>query len=130
MTESFPLTPLQQAMAWNLRRAPHVGIDVEQWVVRLHEAVDAATLHKAWRRCVAAHGVLRTRLDFSDPLELKQSVSGQVDGELTTLDWRGLTEDAIAERFQEWLSVDRRRGFDPSAAPLWRIALIRTATDD
>src|SRR5688500_16727810 len=126
MTESFPLTPLQQAMAWNLRRAPHAGIDVEQWVVHLREPVAAAALHEAWRQCVAAHGVLRTRLDFDDPLELKQSVLSDADGEFATLDWRGLTDEAVANRFEDWLAADRRRGFDPSAAPLWRIALICT----
>jgi amino acid adenylation domain-containing protein len=130
MTESFPLTPLQQAMAWNLRRAPHAGVDLEQWVVRLREAVDSAVLFKAWRQCVAAHGILRTRIDFEDPLELKQTVLGCVEGEFVTLDWRGLTEEAVAERFDEWLAVDRRRGFDPAAAPLWRIALVQTGPED
>ena len=58
---SFPLSPMQQGMLFHYLKEPHSGVDIEQIVVHLPEAVDPARMEDAWRWLVQRHDVLRAR---------------------------------------------------------------------
>src|SRR3954471_348263 len=68
---TYPLSPLQQGMLFHALAEPHGGVDIEQLVFTLREAVDAARLRSAWERVVARHGILRTafRWDGAEPMQ-------------------------------------------------------------
>ena len=74
VTASYPLTPLQHGMLFQSLRAPGSGVNVEQVVAALREAVDAERLERAWTRVVRRHDILRTRFRWDDVAEPVQEV--------------------------------------------------------
>ncbi len=44
--ETYPLSPMQMGMLYHWVSAPHSGVDVEQMVCALHEALDLRRLSK------------------------------------------------------------------------------------
>ena len=42
--ETLPLSPMQQGMLFHHLKEPHSGVDIEQLVVHLPEAIDAPRL--------------------------------------------------------------------------------------
>src|SRR5690606_18280979 len=51
---AYPLSPMQQGMLFHALAAPRTGVNIEQIILTLPEALDVATLERAWQ-CVAAH---------------------------------------------------------------------------
>ena len=50
VVDSYLLTPIQQGMLFHHLQGANVGVDVEQMVGNLHEAVDVEVLRHAWQR--------------------------------------------------------------------------------
>lgn len=122
-SDSYPLTPIQQGMLFHHVRSPRSGVDIEQMVVALSDAVDAPALRAAWVWLVARHDVLRTSFDWEHGREPKQIVHAEAPLHWREEDWRGLPADEQEARFDAFLQDDRAAGFDPRAAPLSRCAL-------
>jgi natural product biosynthesis luciferase-like monooxygenase protein len=127
--DRYPLTPIQQGMLFHHLRAPGSGVDIEQMVVDLPEAVDAAALREAWSQLARRHGVLRTSFEWEHGDEPRQVVHADADAQAPwhEEDWRGLAPDEQQARFDAFLRDDRQRGFDPRSAPLSRFALFHLA---
>jgi hypothetical protein len=121
----YPLTPLQHGMLFQALRAPGAGVDVEQAVGRLHEAVDAGRLRAAWERVVRRHGVLRTRYRWADVPEPVQLEVPEADVPFAVHDCSGLPAPEREAHLQGWLADDRARGFDLGRGPVMRLALFR-----
>jgi amino acid adenylation domain-containing protein/non-ribosomal peptide synthase protein (TIGR01720 family) len=117
---AYPLSPLQQGMLFHALAEPCSGVDVEQLVFTLREAVDAERLRAAWERVVARHGILRTafRWDGAEPV---QEVHESVELPFAVEEADGMDDGDFAA----WLHVDRVRGFAMDAAPLMRFLLLR-----
>jgi amino acid adenylation domain-containing protein len=134
MTDSLPLTPLQQSMIVASATHPSAGLYVEQWIVTMSEAVDVVALQSAWQAMVRRHAILRTVISLDDLDNPAQFVVSQIDRPWGEHDWRALGAAELAERWETLLADDRRRGFDVSAEcrakrPLWRITVVQTAHD-
>src|ERR1700742_407237 len=61
LTDLYPLSPMQQGMLFHALQDPHTGVDIEQVVIDLPEAVDARCLSEAWQWLAGRHDILRAR---------------------------------------------------------------------
>jgi NRPS condensation-like uncharacterized protein len=89
-------------------------------------ALDVGALERAWQRVVDRHPVLRTTFFWEGLDQPLQVVRGEAAAPFETPDWSGVGEEEREARFAEFLREDRARGFDLGAAPLARLACIRT----
>ena len=126
----YPLTPLQHGMLVQTLLDPAAGVNVEQVVCRLREAVDAERMERAWTRAVQRHDVLRTRFAWADLPEPVQEVLPHVPLALHRQDWGAVPPAEREARLDGWLAADRARGFDLADAPAMRLALFRFGPDE
>jgi hypothetical protein len=110
--------------------APGSGFDIEQMVVRMFEAVDPVALRLAWTRLIARHDVFRTSFSWEGLLEPVQTVQSEVQLPWIEEDWSSREPAQYEALLSGYLAEDRRRGFDPKAAPLVRCALFRCGQRD
>jgi natural product biosynthesis luciferase-like monooxygenase protein len=123
--DQYPLTPIQQGMLFHHLRAPGAGVDIEQMIVDLAEAVDAAALREAWAALSQRHDVLRTSFVWEHVPSPRQIIHAHAPLPWHEEDWRGLDADEQVARFDDFLRADRSRGFDPRSVPLARLTLLR-----
>ena len=125
VVDSYPLTPIQQGMLFHHLQGANVGVDVEQMVGNLHEAVDVEVLRHAWQRIADQHPILRTRFKWTGAEEPLQEVVDSIEVALDVHDLGGLSPEEQEARLASFMTDDRRRGFDLAVAPMWRITLFR-----
>jgi natural product biosynthesis luciferase-like monooxygenase protein len=123
--ERYPLSPIQAGMLFNRLSAPASGVDIEQMITGLPEAVEVEAMERAWRLLVERHAALRTFLSWGGPGEPEQHVAPSVDVPFAVHDWRGAPRGEQDRRLEDFLAEDRRQGFDLAHAPLLRLALFR-----
>src|SRR5712675_1562964 len=72
IVDSYPLSPMQQGMAFNSLLSPNAGVDIEQIVITLEEVCDLLLLRQAWERIVERYDVLRTSFEWqaAEPLQM------------------------------------------------------------
>ena len=124
--DAYPLSPLQEGMLFNTLLAPRSGVDIEQLLLELNESVDVAALQQAWAHVVARHAVLRTGFRWEGLPEPRQEVHKKVELPWREYDWSGITNVEQDRETERLLNEDRRLGFDPACAPLFRLTLMRT----
>lgn len=124
----FPLTPMQEGMAYNVSSGREPGVEVEQMVWALPEDVDVPLLQRAWREALARHDALRTRFRWGGEGGV-QEVLASVE-----LPWAEVDASAGAEApeatLDAFLRADRLRGIDLGVAPLMRLTLFRFGARD
>ncbi len=125
--DSYPLSPMQQGMLFHSMYAQQSGVNIEQMVCTLHENLDSSAFKRAWQRVVDRHSVLRTSFQWENLSEPLQQVHTDVSLLFEEQDWRDLSPTEQETRLETYFQVDRRRGFDLTAAPLMRVALFRLA---
>jgi len=123
--DAFPLSPMQQGMLFHHLREPHTGVDIEQLVVHLPEAVDSHRLETAWQWLVKRHDILRARFVWEGVEQPRQEILAEVVVPLVVEDARQLSESGQRERLQAFLETDRLRGFELDCAPLLRLSLLQ-----
>src|SRR5262249_40813805 len=117
-------------MLFNTLLDPGSGVDIEQLVFELHEALDVGAFQRAWQCVLARHPVLRTHLRWEDLDEPVQQVQTQVELPWEEQDWRGSAGSGRDQDLAEFLGADRRRGFELTRAPLFRLTLLRHGEDE
>jgi len=126
--EQYPLSPLQHGMLFHqIHSGPNTGVDIEQLVARLHEAIDEAKLERAWNLAAARHAALRTGFRWEGLDTPCQEVLNSIAAPFHFRDLASLPEPGQESTLAAFLAEDRRRGFDLAAAPLWRVTLFRLA---
>lgn len=121
--EAYPLSPMQQGMLFHSLLAPGSGVDIEQLVCELHEALDVIALQRSWQCVIARHPVLRTNFRWQGLDEPQQEVHSVVALPWEEQDWRDVPPGEKEKRLAVFLRSDRRRGFDMARAPLLRLTL-------
>jgi amino acid adenylation domain-containing protein len=124
--DSYPLSPMQEEMLLASLSAPHSGVDVEQLIGTFSEDLNPHAFCQAWERVLQRHAILRTgfRLKESGP---RQEVHRHVDLQFEVKDWRSLPKREQDRRLETHLKAERRRGFELSAPPLMRLALLHVS---
>jgi amino acid adenylation domain-containing protein/non-ribosomal peptide synthase protein (TIGR01720 family) len=125
----YPLSPVQQGLLFHSLYEPEAGLYFEQKTFVLRGRLDVAAFRRACQRMADRHAILRTAFAWRGLDEPLQVVSRQAEVPWTVEDWRGLTADEQRARLQAFLKADRALYFDPSAAPLMRMAMLRMADD-
>ncbi|MDY7092224.1 MAG: amino acid adenylation domain-containing protein [Acidobacteriota bacterium] len=125
IADLYELSPMQQGMLFHSLQLAERGVYLLQLVASLEGPLDPGAFAAAWRRVLAAHGVLRTTFHWRELDKPLQVVHHEAPLELHTEDWQELDEAAFQERLATFLAEDRRRGFDLTELPLMRLTLIR-----
>ena len=128
--DSYPLSPMQQAMLFQYQLAPDGGYYVQQLVCSFHEDLNVDAFRKAWESIIGRYQVMRTAFRWQGLDEPRQDVYEKVALPFETLDLRQLSATEQQERLNEFLKVDRKKGFDLSKAPVLRLTLFRFGEED
>jgi natural product biosynthesis luciferase-like monooxygenase protein len=124
--EHYPLSPLQHGMLFHyVQSGRETGVDIEQLEAHLHEPIREQAFSQAWGAIADRHPVLRTRFRWEGLDAPRQEVLASIP---TPIEIRDISSQSTAEQaatLSSFLKTDRRRGFDLSQAPLWRVTLFR-----
>ncbi|HEY9404510.1 MAG TPA: amino acid adenylation domain-containing protein [Pyrinomonadaceae bacterium] len=126
----YPLTPTQQGMLFNSLYAPGSGVEIEQVVCSLRERLKVPAFERAWQRVVERHEALRVGFRWEGLTEPYQQVEPRVNLSWAAHDLRRIPEAEQERRLADYLTADRRRGFDLRVASPMRFTLFRLAEDD
>jgi NRPS condensation-like uncharacterized protein len=127
---AFPLSPLQQGMLFHYLYSKGSGVDIEQIVGHLHERLDIDALRRAWQQVVGRHEALRSSFRWEGLEQPLQEIHPHVEIPFVVQDWRHLTANAQAQRFEHHLHEDRRQGFALEQPPAMRLALFQLADSE
>jgi amino acid adenylation domain-containing protein/non-ribosomal peptide synthase protein (TIGR01720 family) len=121
---AHPLSPLQQGKLFHSFGPGGRGVDVEQVLCSLTEALDVRLLLSAWDAVVARHDILRSSFEWEGRPEPVQIVHPQVKLPVRVIDWSHVAPAEQRDQLAKFMAVDRARGFDLSEAPLMRLTII------
>ncbi len=126
--DAYKLSPLQHGLLFHSLFEPDSGVYVTQ-VTCVLGAVDLPAFERAWLRVVDRHTILRTAFVWKKTEEPLQVVGRKVVLPFAYHDWRELATEERETRLREFLTADRKKGFEPSRAPLMRFTLFRLGED-
>jgi len=116
---------MQEGMLFHHIQDAHLGVDIEQLVCTLHEAVETDLLRGACQELVARHPVLRTSFRWENLPRPMQLVSTDLEAPFTTTDLSALPDETQRARLEQFLEEDRIAGFALEQAPLCRFSLFQ-----
>ncbi|SDS42519.1 non-ribosomal peptide synthetase [Opitutus sp. GAS368] len=125
-TDSYPLSPMQQGMLFHSLYARRPGVDVEQLLITLPEALKMGPFERAWRWAAQRHAILRTAFRWENADQPVQAVHADCAPEIVWRDWRALAAADVERQWEELIAADRHRGFNLDTPPLWRLAVVQT----
>lgn len=127
---SYRLSPIQEGMLFHHIQNPHTGVDIEQLVCSLSEAVNAEALRLACQSLVDRHAVLRTSLSWENLDRPVQSAQPDVEAPFELIDLTSLAPAARRERLEGFFEQDRIAGIRLDQAPLCRFTLFKLGASD
>ncbi|SDR22076.1 non-ribosomal peptide synthase domain TIGR01720/amino acid adenylation domain-containing protein [Paraburkholderia fungorum] len=128
----YPATPLQQGLLFHSLLTAGAGMYLNQLRLTLDGTLDPRALQAAWQDMLDLHPVLRTHFELGQESGPLQVVHRQAVLPFAVHDWRNVdakpdanqdANDNYETRLAQWLANDLRTDFDPSRAPLMRVAL-------
>ncbi len=127
--DSYPLSPTQAGMLYHAVSAARSGVDIEQVVLTLREALDESAFVQAWNAVVQRHTILRTCFRWEGVEEFQQDVVATAEMPVTCVDWRQTPPDQTAARLAAHLAADRQEDFDLTRAPAMRLFVARVGAE-
>src|SRR3954468_9519081 len=127
---SYGLTSVQQGMLFHRVQAADSGVDIEQMIATLTEALDVPALVRAWELVTAAHSALRSRFRWEGVPSPRQEVLARVTVPFVETDLRGVPAAEQGRRLDDFLRADRARGIDLAAVPLFRLHLFQVGASE
>jgi amino acid adenylation domain-containing protein/non-ribosomal peptide synthase protein (TIGR01720 family) len=121
----WTLSPLQEGMLVHALHEGVAGVYTQQLVIEIAGEMDESRLRAAWQEVMRRHSILRVAFAWEGLPAPRQVVASALDLDWTTSDWSGRPAAERESAWTAWLDEDRRRGFDLSRAPLWRVAWCR-----
>ena len=122
--DAYELSPTQEGMLFHGLDDGSSGVDLEQVVGTLEEALHETAFREAWERVIARHAILRTAFRWDGLTAPRQEVHRHVTVAWERLDWRDVSVEERAGRREALLAADRRLPFDLARTPLMRFALV------
>jgi len=127
ISDSYPLSPMQQAMLFYSVYTSGSGLYVQQMIISLQERLDVSAFIQAWQYVLARHPVLRTSFFGVDSGNPHQDVYGPVSLPFARQNWRDLSAEQQTKQLEAYLQLDRQRGFKLDEPPLMRLSLFQMA---
>jgi amino acid adenylation domain-containing protein/non-ribosomal peptide synthase protein (TIGR01720 family) len=124
-----PLSPIQEGLLFQTLYAPEAGVYFEQLSCVIRGDINVGAFEQAWQQLIERHTILRTAFVWKNLEKPLQVVRLHAKLPLRYEDWRSISQDEQTKGLEEFLAADRQSGFDLSAAPLMRIALLRVGED-
>ncbi|MCL2822851.1 MAG: amino acid adenylation domain-containing protein [Polyangiaceae bacterium] len=124
-TTTHHLAPAQEGMFAETLRSPNSGINIQQVVLRIEEALDLAAFQKAWQHTIADCPTLRTSFVWEDTQEPTQRIHPHAEATLVQHDWQNLSAESAQQELNAFLHADRIAGFDLVRPPLLRLAALQ-----
>ncbi|NOK80121.1 MAG: hypothetical protein GFH27_549281n458, partial [Chloroflexi bacterium AL-W] len=121
----YPLSPMQQGMLFHDLYAPETDAYCNQFLIAITSDIDIDTLVMAWQATVQHYEVLRTAFAWQQLKTPVQIVFRAISVPYARLTWGDLSDQEGNDRLEQWLTEDRRRGFDLTQAPLMRLTFIQ-----
>jgi len=120
----YPLSPMQQGMLFHTLYADEADAYVVQvaWTLR---GLDVGAWKRAWEEVVDRHPALRTAFAWEKLAEPVQIVWKRLKPAFDEQDLRALAPAERVARASAYAEAERRKGFDPTRAPLLCFALLR-----
>jgi amino acid adenylation domain-containing protein len=125
----YPISPMQQGMLFESLAHPNAGLNIQQIVCRLHEAIAPSALQHAWQALLNNHEILCTYFDWNNSKIPVQSSKTQVNLPFLSLDWRS-KKDIKETELKHFLKTDRQQAFDLKNPPLMRVTLIQLDAEE
>ncbi|NTX63938.1 non-ribosomal peptide synthase/polyketide synthase [Myxococcus sp. CA051A] len=122
----YPLSPLQQGILFHHLQEDETQPYFNQIAFELDGALDVTALTEAWRQAAQRFTILRTAFFWEGLDAPLQAVMRDVEPTVSVEDWRTVPREELEARVSAFFVADRRRGFELSVAPLFRLALFRT----
>ncbi|KAF1033216.1 MAG: Linear gramicidin synthase subunit D [Pseudomonas sp.] len=119
IADLYPLSPMQQGMLFHTLYAPEDQAYINQLRLDI-EGLDLLAFGRAWQAAVDRHDILRSSFHWLGLDSAHQAIHRQVDLQLQVIEDPDAGLDALAD-------AERERGFELSAAPLFRLMLVRGA---
>lgn len=127
ISDTYPLSPMQQGMLFHYLSEPNSGGDLEQVVCSLTESLNVLSFRTAWEKVVSRHAVLRTSFRWEKLPEPLQDVHREGLLPFLERDWTKLSSSEQDSEMNRYLAADRRLGFDLSKGPNLRVMVARVA---
>ncbi len=125
----YPLSAMQQGMIFNSLYLPQSGVEVEQILCTLSEAIDIDCLIQSWEKLFEHHAVLRTSITGLGSETPMQVVYPTIELPFNQQNWQHLAIPEQTRQLEEFLQRDRQLGFNllNEREPLTRLTLIQLA---
>jgi amino acid adenylation domain-containing protein len=127
LEDLYQLSPMQLGMLFHTLEAPETGVYFEQSVSTIEGPLNPALFERAWQAVINRHSILRSAFLWQNLDSPVQLVHRRIDIAIDKQDWRDQPIELQNQLLDEYLSADRRRGFDVEQAPLIRLALFQTS---
>jgi natural product biosynthesis luciferase-like monooxygenase protein len=127
---TYRLSPIQEGMLFHHIQNANLGVDIEQLICCLPEAIDADALRHACRKLVERHPVLRTSFHWEKLERPMQSVQVQADPPFQVIDLCSMDSAAQHTQLERFLEEDRVAGFALDQAPLCRFCLFQLSSSE
>jgi surfactin family lipopeptide synthetase C len=124
----YPLSPMQSGLLFQSLYAPESDTYFVQTIFKLQGKICRTTLKQAWQIIITHYPIMRTGILWRDLKVPLQYVLRAIEVPFEVLDWQGLKEGEQEERLDAFIKEDRKRGFDLSKPPLFRLTLIQWAS--
>ncbi|MGY2316378.1 non-ribosomal peptide synthase/polyketide synthase [Pseudomonas sp. SDO5522_S412] len=127
LDDLYPLSPMQQGLLFHTLYEQAAGEYINQLRVDV-QGLDPERFRAAWQATVDAQDILRSGFvwqgELAQPLQI---VHKQVQLPFATLDWRARDDQPAA--LAAMADAERAQGFDLACAPLLRLVLVQTGSD-
>ena len=92
--------------------------------------MDVDTFEKAWEYVINRHEVLRSVFVWEEVEKPLQAVYQRLPFTIHQEDWSTYPHEERVKKLQQFLNVDRRKGFLLDEAPLMRVTAIKEAKEE
>lgn len=125
MSQTYPLSPLQEGMLFHDLLASSSRASYAQFTWILTGALDVEAYVEAWRVVVARHDALRTSFVVGPDPQPLQTVHSNIEVAVDVADLRASMAEAAEAAVDAYRRDDIARGFRLTEKPLTRVRLFR-----
>jgi amino acid adenylation domain-containing protein len=129
IVDAYPLTVLQAGMLFHSEYSTGSAVYHDIFTYHLKSVYNFSVLYEVLEQIVLSQPLLRTSFNMSDFSEPLQLVYEMADIPLEEIDLRPIPEDEHDKIVAQWVESEKKRPFDWSLAPLFRMVVHRRTNE-